>query len=126
MLIAGTTRCPAGHDMTADGAWVALNRTGTYGRCRKCVNEQQRGRRGRYHECRVCAKPFFPPRQTYYCGRKCQSIAHAESMLAVGDEKRRREADKTEAILMLVEERERCATWWEREEVDRKLQELRA
>lgn len=129
-------RCFAGHDILADETtFIYVDGLTMRWRCRICVAEKNRvesvrrkarPKNGGDRPCLHCGKPFSgnPNRRT--CSEECRRAilrtkcgrqpVRDESFLLV----------QSMALLDLMEERERCATHWERAEVDARIAQVRA
>jgi hypothetical protein len=129
-------RCGNGHDITSDEAIFAYaDHTGSRWRCRICVTEKNnreskrrkaQPQNGGDRPCLHCGKPFTgnPNRRT--CSMDCRkAILRAKC----GKQPVRDEAFllvQSMALLDLMEQRERCATHWERADVDARIAQVRA
>ena len=129
-------RCGNGHDLSSDEAIFAYaDHTGMRWRCRTCVQvrnakemkrRKARPKNGGPRPCLKCGKPFEgnPNRRT--CSTECR---HAILREKCGKQPVRDEAFllvQSMALLDLMEQRERCATHWERAEVDARIAQVRA
>lgn len=129
-------RCGNGHDLMNDEAiFVYADHTGTRWRCRLCVqvrNARESKRRkarpqnGGQRPCLKCGAMFEgnPNRRT--CSMECRRAILREKC---GKQPNRDEAAllmQSHALLELHAERDRCATHWERAEVDARIAQVRA
>lgn len=135
-------RCGNGHDLAPDEAmFVYVEGPLMRWRCRVCISERNakhsnrcKAQRRRHREknptlCAVCKAPFVggPNRRT------CSEICKAELCGRAGRQQQQQRAQNegqqiihSHAIMELYAERDRCATHWERAEVDARIAEVRA
>lgn len=129
-------RCGNGHDLSSDEAIFAYaDHTGMRWRCRTCVQvrnakemkrRKARPKNGGPRPCLKCGAMFEgnPNRRT--CSTECR---HAILREKCGRQPNRDESFllvQSMALLDLMEQRERCATHWERAEVDARIAQVRA
>lgn len=114
------THCSHGHDLRLPNALVTKG-DGTM-RCRVCRNASTQ--KTRYTVCKHCGKPQ-PPRFAAYCGDACRRAAVKRALRSRAQERREDDPDFAVAVLELCEQRERCATHWERQAIDERIARLR-
>lgn len=129
------TTCARGHDLTVPGRRREYRYSyGIRYACLACIGdrnrEAQRKRALRLVDkvCKVCGKAFRTAHNAVVCGGGCQN-SYVAKQTAKGMHWQRNEQVMqmhAAAILRLHEERDRCATHWERAEVDARIAELRA
>lgn len=129
-------RCGNGHDLSSDESmFVYADHNGMRWRCRFCVQRRNakeskrrkaRPQNGGQRSCVQCGEKFsgHPNRRT--CSEACR---HQVLRTKCGRQPVRDESFllvQSMALLDLMEERERCATHWERAEVDARIAQVRA
>lgn len=135
-------RCGNGHDITSDEAIFAYaDHTGMRWRCRICVSEKnaveaerrkaQRQQNRQRHPtlCAVCKAPFVGSVNRRTCGDACKAVLCGTQGRRHQQKRAQSEGEQlihSHAILELMAERDRCATHWERAEVDARIAQVRA
>lgn len=127
-------RCGNGHDLSSDETmFIYADHTGTRWRCRLCVqvrNARESKRRkarpqnGGQRPCLKCGAMFEGNLNRRTCSMECRRAILREKC---GKQPNRDEAAllmQSHALLELHAERDRCATHWERAEVDARIQAL--
>ena len=121
------TVCAKGHDLTVEGRLRVYEYA--YGKrydCLACIGDNNRRRLERTAHlrkpavCKVCGKKFETKNRAVVCGGPCMNSYMAKQVKA-GMKHVATEAWSqmhAAALLRLHEQRDRCATHWERAEID--------
>ncbi len=120
--LADLTHCRYGHDLRVPDAIVM--QTNGHRRCRLCRNEAARRSNARHTQCSVCGKAYARETTWQFCSAACSRARHKRDGAARAQANARRDALRSDQILRLCEERERCATHWERAEIGARIEEL--
>lgn len=135
-------RCGNGHDLSSDEAIFAYaDHTGSRWRCRICVQvrnakestrRKARPKNGGARPCANCNTPFEGNPKRITCSVECRQQLLRKKCRGVSNSGKPTVRDESfllvqsMALLDLMDQRERCATHWERAEVDARIAQVRA